>query len=276
MGRIDHATKLEIASLHKQGFKSKRIRSTLEEQGLTVTKNVVDYWIRQSLSGNIDTPRERVTIFKSVTERDIQVARETLSKDPNQSSRDIHKVLKADGADFSLGTTKNVIKAAGFTNSSPRYAQMVRDVNKTKRFEFCTKLIEANDSFDDVIFSDESSIQLHNNKTTSYRPVDSLNPAMPKPKHPLKLHVWAAISRRGATRITIFKDIMQKEFFTNSILKDNLLPFVIRKFPDHHRFQQDNDPKHRSKMSTEFMAENGINWFPWPPGTYVLYIFHNK
>lgn len=212
MGKTDHATKLEIAFLYNKGFKSKRIITILEGQGITVTRNVVNYWIKQSVCGNLDGPRERKRRFITVTERDIELTKQSLLADPNQSSRDIHKMLKVDGAVFSLGTTKNVIKSAGFTNSSPRYAQMVRDVNKIKRYEFCISLMEANDSFDDVIFSDESSIQLHNNKTTSYRPIDSQNPSMPKPKHPLKLHVWAGISRRGATMITIFEDIMEKEF----------------------------------------------------------------
>ena len=58
---------------------------------------------------------------------------------------------------------------------------------------------------------------------------------------------------------------MEKEFFTKSILRDNLLPFIKERFPDSHRFQQDNDPKHRSNMTKQFMEENGINWWTvWP------------
>ena len=90
---------------------------------------------------------------------------------------------------------------------------MVREVTKVKRADFCASLIEIDDSFYDVIFSDESSIQLHNNKTTSYRPFDSQNPSMPKPKHPLKVHVWAAISRRWGSKITIFQNIMEKKSY---------------------------------------------------------------
>jgi transposase len=58
---------------------------------------------------------------------------------------------------------------------------------------------------------------------------------------------------------------MEKEFFTNCILRDNLLPYIQVKFPDVHRLQQDNDPKHRSKMAKDFMRDNNINWWDvWP------------
>ena len=33
-------------------------------------------------------------------------------------------------------------------------------------------------------------------------------------------------------------------------------------FPDDHRFQQDNDPKHTSKATQKFMDENCVNWWP--------------
>lgn len=58
---------------------------------------------------------------------------------------------------------------------------------------------------------------------------------------------------------------MEKNFFVNEILKDTLLPFVEQVYPDGHRFQQDNDPKHKSKLAQEFMGNNGINWWKcWP------------
>lgn len=267
MGRLSHERKLSIIDLHKSGKRNKDIRKMLQAKGHSVTRRMISHWIKSYDNGYFIpgevTVKPRVPY--KISQRDIHVIKKSLCLNPNQSSRNIHSELKFDGADFSINTTRNAIRAAGFVCDNPRYAQMVKGGNQPPRVDFCRTLIETNDNLNDIIFSDESSIQLHNNKTTCYRLKDSRNHILPKPKHPLKVHVWGGISRRGATKLVIFEGIMEKTFFTNSILKDNLLPFVQNVFPDGHRFQQDNDPKHRSNMAKAFMTENGINWWNvWP------------
>ena len=121
-----------------------------------------------------------------------------------------------------------------------------------------------NDDLNDVIFTDETSVQLNQNVNVSYREETAARIMRPKPKHPLKVHVYGAISRRGPMNIVIFKGIMNAEFFTTELLENNILPFIQRTFPDHHRFVQNNDPKHTSRRAREFMEANDINWWKFP------------
>ena len=62
-----------------------------------------------------------------------------------------------------------------------------------------------------------------------------------RPKHPVKVHVWAGISMRGRTGICILDGMMDGESYV-SILRQTLLPFLCEVYPDGHRFMQDNDP----------------------------------
>ena len=86
----------------------------------------------------------------------------------------------------------------------------------------------------------------------------------PAPKHALKVHVWAGISKRGATNICVFDEIMDGALYIR-ILQDFLLPFLTEYFPDEdYCFMQDNDPKHTSRVAKDFYSLSSKNIKCWP------------
>ena len=268
--KINEKTKLEIVSFVQNGLTVKQIHRKLVDRAIHVSYNAVKYHVNQYLVGNFDVglpPLKKTRKDNKISEHSLEVIREVFRNDPYATSTDVRKQLAIHGTEVSAATVKKAIKTAGYVNSEPRYCQLIRNANQEKRVDFCNSLIEVNDALDNIIFTDECSVQLHNNKTTSYRRKGMLTPYMGKPKHPLKVHVWGGISRKGRTEIIIFDGIMKSDFFVEEILKNTLLPFVRETFGVNHRFQQDNDPKHRSKLSQKFMEDNSINWWKdWPSG----------
>ena len=157
---------MKIVHLYSSGRRVTEILGELSARGVSVSRQQVSYWISQYINGQFpkDCDLPRVTEFKVATFMDYEIVKDTLTRDPYQSSRNIHQTMLNDGARLSISTTKRLIRASGFTHSAPRYAQVVREKNKQPRVDFCKALIETNDNLSDIIFSDESTFQLQSNK----------------------------------------------------------------------------------------------------------------
>ena len=83
-------------------------------------------------------------------------------------------------------------------------------------------------------------------------------------KHPVKVHVWGGISVRGRTKLCIFEGKMDA-IMDIDILRRSLQPFIEEVYPDGHRFMQDNDLKHTSRLANGFFTTHNINWWKTPP-----------
>ena len=69
----------------------------------------------------------------------------------------------------------------------------------------------------------------------------------------------------GAASIVMFTGPMDAIRF-GEILDASLIPFLSECFPDGHRFQMDNDPKHRSQYIVDyFLLRHAINWWATSP-----------
>ena len=100
---------------------------------------------------------------------------------------------------------KRFRKLHGFEATKPQFVPHIREANKTKRKDFAMLLQESGDTFDDVIFTDESSFQIGNNRKRVISRIVRDNkgkiiskdiPRISRVKHPLKVHVWGGISRK--------------------------------------------------------------------------------
>ena len=148
----------------------------------------------------------------------------------------IKNKLAKHGVAISLTTVRRSRKPQGGTSRFVGTASLSE--MPTKSSGYAQQVLESGDTFHNVIFSDKCSISLVHYRCTCYRKFDEPSKWKPKPKHPLKVHVWAGISRHGATDICIFDGIMDANLFCN-VLETTLVPFIREGL---HQFMEDNDP----------------------------------
>ena len=92
-------------------------------------------------------------MIRNLSEDDAEIIRKSYEEDPTHSSKEIKNILQNSGKNVQITTVKRAIAAAGLTTAKPRHCQMVCDVNKLKRVQFCKELIMDDDGLDNVRIS---------------------------------------------------------------------------------------------------------------------------
>ena len=97
--------------------------------------------------------------------------------------------------DVSLSTVKRARQDLGWVSTMPRYCQLISEANKEKRLKWSEEQMANKEKFDDVIFTDEYSVQLDVHRKKCYRKKQPRK-LKPRPKYPPKVHVWGGIFKK--------------------------------------------------------------------------------
>ena len=263
--RLDLGTRTRVITLKQNGLSYLEIKRHLEEEDIKVS--IVSLWKLvdkyHRTSSVIDRPRLRPP--RKLSDDHYALIDQLLTENDELTTRLLLHKLKEQDPDLnvSLSTVKRARRDLGWVSTTPRYCQMVREANKEKRLKWCEDQIANSEKFDDVIFTDECSVQLDVHRRKCYRKKSQPRKLKMRPKHPPKIHVWGGISKQGATPIVLFSGTLNATRLAK-IFDAGLVPFVQQVFPAVHRFQQDNDPKHSSKYIKQYIKEKGINWWKTP------------
>ena len=177
-----------------------------------------------------------------------------MTLDDKTTGLELGELLQRNGIHVCSRTALRWRKDLGWPTKVTSYCQMIREANTVKRLEWARENREM--WFEDVIYTDITTVQMETHRRTCSYKRGSKPRYEPRPKHPLKVHVWTGISYRGRTVLCIFEGKMNAPLFI-SILKHSLLPFIKDVYPDGHRFIQDNDPKHCSLLARKVYEEEG-------------------
>ena len=257
-----------IVSLHLQskGSASNILKLLAIERIYTTKQTVLNTLARWKETGSCeDRPKSgRVTKIPKVHYKYID---DKMVVNDELTASNLMDLLQRKFGETSIAYSVRTIARArldlGWTFTTARYCQAIRDANKEKRLEWCKERLAEQEQFNDVIFTDESTFQLDRHRRKCFRKQGAPRKLKYKHKHPPKVHVWPGISRRGATSIVIFDGTMTATRY-GDILTASLLPFIREKYPQSHRLYQDNDPKHTSRYIQTYFMDNRVRWWKSP------------
>ncbi|CAF1344832.1 unnamed protein product [Rotaria sordida] len=148
----------------------------------------------------------------------------------------------------------------GYKSTLPYGTPMLTQEHKDARVQWAIQ--HKDDDWSRTIFTDETCCQLFRNTIRRW----SRNPSAEVkriPKNKQKIMVWGGISIKGLIGYHSFETIMDGSYYVQ-ILPDHLISNARKQFGRRWRLQQDNDPKHKSRVAQQFLSSEAPEVIDWP------------
>ena len=173
-------TKLRILLHRNRGLKPSCIVRELEAEGITASR--IEVWKFCKLFERYQTIQRvpgsgRPSKVTAAIQRLVDAQ---MVKDDKTTAVQLQKRLSDNGFRLSLNIILRARAKLGWTFRGSAYCQLIRETNKVKRLEWARENCEASQSngFQDVVWTDETSVQLETHRRHSYRRKGEL----PRPK----------------------------------------------------------------------------------------------
>ena len=198
---------------------------------------------------------------RKITASNSIVIGQWLRRNNELTSKEIAKKLfQTRNLNVSRWTVLRQLFRMGYKSTLPRATPMLTKEHKERRIQWAQQHLD--DNWNRTIFSDESSFQLFRNTVRRWSK-NSRKEVKRIPKNRQKIMVWGAISVKGQIGFHSFRRTMDGPYYVE-ILEDNLIGEARKKFGCRWRLQQDNDPKHTSRIAKDFLEQEVPETIDWP------------
>jgi len=230
---------------------------------LHCSTSTVSEWVnRWKETGGVDDKdgrgEERVTSEK----QDSLIVKAACSQ-PETSASKISGVLSKKGVFVSPTTVRRRLKEAGLRYGPPLSKPLLKKIHLEKRLQFART--NQKSAFQNVIFSDETTFRLYGLSKKVWQKVGG-RVVVRTVKHSQKVHAWGCFSAKGFGSLVLFTQNLNAKLLVH-IYSKALLPSAVKWFPnpeDSWVLQEDNDPKHTSKLAKNWREQKGVVRLAWP------------
>lgn len=260
MGRGQHCSaefREKIKHLHNQGFSYRKIAETLNCSKRMV-ENAVKYKFQRETRG-------RKSKISPTLERSIM---RFVKKNPFASS---YQIKKEFSLDVDASTIRKRLINHNLKAKRPRKVPFLSKRNVSRRILFANEHAKwPVEKWRNILWSDETKCNLFYPDCGTQHVRRPLNTAF-NPQYTVKtvkhgggsIMVWGCFSYQGVGPIYRIESTMTAVTYCN-ILNEVLLPYAEENMPLRWVFQQDNDPKHTSKLANKWFSDNNVNVLSWP------------
>ena len=255
--------KQKIVDFFKSGKKQSEISLQLKVSKQTVSKIIKNFKLR----GCVVNLKRGGRLRKTSKKTDSLIKR-TSQKNPTFSGRQI--LNEIENLNISSSTVLRRLRDGNLPGRRMAKKPLLSEKNRRARIEFDKKYLNwSEEDWRKVLFSDETKVNLFQSDGSKF--VHRPSGKRLDPKYVAKtvkhgggsIMLWSCFSSYGMGPIYQIEGIMDR-FKYREILENVMLPYAEWEMPLRFVFQQDNDPKHKSKIVSEWFIAKKINVLDWP------------
>ena len=142
--------------LYQNGFKPPKIAKILSEEGLPGSREEIHKFLRKFQETGCLNRHPGSGRPSKLTVEIQRLVEEQMKQDDETTAYQLHALLLSKGYSLSLRLVLRCRTSMGWTFRGSAYCQLIRDVNKKKRFDWAKIYID--DDFENVIFTEECTV----------------------------------------------------------------------------------------------------------------------